>query len=528
MPMRRAVKIVPPVIMDESVQLRPDIGPIVVMSGFLTKRTRTLNRWRQRWWQLLDNGVLLYFKNDDRIKLLGEIDIARTCYDVRLGAKKCGVSFPRVAPSCCCISFAVLKRTYYVYAPTADEANRWAESITKASRVLNRKLVAGVQHRRAPEPPGPPRPPSCPPNFRINRLHLHTQAFSISDSMEELENERLYENGAHLAHTRKMASSVPDFLDRMAYSSPVFASNGNQQSVPFQSDPRRASMRDSVPSTARSVANNSLFDARSTGMLSPQSSSYSNLSTSKLASYSHTLDSLPETSVLSVEDREGGTMPRIKKRRKRVSLPANFLRDFHMLESKEAQIRQQLQAFDLPPRPASSLGFSSYPYSYQPPCQMRPRGTSFGSERLVSPPLMSKQATKPAKVAPETKSKPVPKPRKAKGAKPLPDANKKKKKEPAFVTATRILRVYPTPTATETSTAGSDMENSVTMCTAQITVTNKSVAATNSPPPRPRKDSGPPSFVPLPPRKDSGPPNFVPTPPPVEILADSVAQPTPT
>lgn len=560
MPVRRNIKVVPPVIMDESINLKPDIGPIVLMSGFLTKRTRTLNRWKQRWWQLLDNGLLIYFKNDERIKLLGEIDIARTCYDVRLGADKCHVSFPRVAPSCCCISFAVLKRTYYLYAPTANEASRWAESITKASRVLNRRVVAGVDRRPAPAPPGPPRPPSCPPNFRINRLHLHTQASSISDSLEDLENERLYDKRVGFAHTRKMACSVPDYLDQVGAKSPtppVFsptAENGKQGSHSPQPHPRGILKQDSFPSTygSNSMAYDSGSDTRSATVISPLSS-YSNLSSRSIfASYNHKLDSVPETGILGEEDGEEltrGTLPRMNKRRKRASLPASFLRDFEMLENKEAEIRQRLKEFDLPPRPASMMSFSSsHHYSYQPPLQTRPRGTIFSSteQHVTSPPpkqvkiqqngvrnSANHSANKPqvsprdrrgsrvAQVAPETatKNKPVPKPRKAGGkGNQVSSSASKQKKEPAFVTATRILRVYPSPPSTS-----SDIEGSVSVTTAQIHTINvkNEPSVTDSPPPRPRKDSGPPSFVPVPPRKDSGPPNFVPTPPPVEVLQES-------
>ena len=95
------VKVVPPVVLEEKPSSgKPDIGPLTVMSGFMTKKTRSLNRWRQRWWQLMDNGYLFYFKTDSRMKVLGEIDIARTCYDVRLGSDKCTrINFPRAAPS---------------------------------------------------------------------------------------------------------------------------------------------------------------------------------------------------------------------------------------------------------------------------------------------------------------------------------------------------------------------------------------------------------------------------------------------
>ena len=217
------------VIADKSARTKPHMGPLVVMSGFLTRKNRTLNRWKQRWWQLLDSGMLLFYKNDDRAKLLGKIDIAHSCYDVKFGRENCKITFPRVAPSCCCFSFTVLKRSYYLYAPTAAEAKKWAESIESASRVLNRRLVAGVERRKAPAPPGPPRPPSCPPNMRINRNAIHAYTLSVSESMDDSYEMSLQlpSTGQRLAAKKKMASSMPDLLDRAGYSPPPPAVNKN-------------------------------------------------------------------------------------------------------------------------------------------------------------------------------------------------------------------------------------------------------------------------------------------------------------
>lgn len=218
------VKVVPPVLVNQkSLVSKQHIGPITVMSGFMTKKSRTLNRWKQRWWQLLDNGYLFYFKSDDRLKVLGQVDIARSCYDVRLGATECRVSFPRAAPSCCVISFAVLKRTYHVYTPTAGEAERWAKSISDMSRVINRKIYAGVERRRAPDPPGPSRPPSCPPDYQIKMTRVKTyNDRGISDSCNDftrIEYVKKKKNhlggGTNLSSQKAMSTSVPDYLDRI-------------------------------------------------------------------------------------------------------------------------------------------------------------------------------------------------------------------------------------------------------------------------------------------------------------------------
>lgn len=213
------VKVVPPVLItQQSLSSKQNIGPITVMSGFMTKKGRALNRWKQRWFQLLDNGYLFYFKSDDRLRILGQIDIARTCYDVRLGSEKCRVTFPRAAPSCCCIYFAVLKRNYYVYTPTAGEAEKWTEAISNMSQVINRKVFAGVERRKAPDPPGPTRPPSCPPNYQIKMTRVRTagNGQGKSDSYEDFTRIEYIRKRTNLTSQREMAFSVPDSLDKIA------------------------------------------------------------------------------------------------------------------------------------------------------------------------------------------------------------------------------------------------------------------------------------------------------------------------
>lgn len=217
--LKMPVKVVPPVLMmQQSLSTQQPIGPLTIMSGFMTKKARTLNRWKQRWWQLLDNGFLFYFKSDKRLKILGQIDIARTCYDVRFGSEKCRMVFPRAAPSCCCISFSVLKRDYYVYTPTAGEAEKWAQSLSSMSRVINRKVFAGVERRKAPDPPGGPcRPPSCPPDceVKMTRVRAH-RGLGVYDSCEDFTRiEYVKMTNTNLISQRAMAMSVPDCLDKI-------------------------------------------------------------------------------------------------------------------------------------------------------------------------------------------------------------------------------------------------------------------------------------------------------------------------
>lgn len=226
------VKVVPPVLLTQQLlSTKQQVGPITVMSGFMTKKGRTLNRWKQRWWQLLDNGYLFYFKSDDRLKILGQIDIARTCYDVRLGSGKCRVAFPRAAPSCCCISFAVLKRNYHVYTPTAGEAEKWAEAISDMSQVINRRVFAGVEHRKAPDPPGPSRPPSCPPLHQVKMARVRAgNGLGKSDSYGNLTRIEYNRSNTNLVSQKMMAISVPDYLNKIADDSSSLRGDGNLDS----------------------------------------------------------------------------------------------------------------------------------------------------------------------------------------------------------------------------------------------------------------------------------------------------------
>ena len=137
-------------------------SPTILCAGYLTKRTSNMVRWKRRWWELHENGSLLYFASEKRLKLLGEVDIVRSCYDVRLGAERCLINFPRLVSQDCCFAFAIVKRTYYVFAPTAGEAKRWTQHIANTSASLSRRQLL-TQSPRSLSPtsaisgPGPKR-----------------------------------------------------------------------------------------------------------------------------------------------------------------------------------------------------------------------------------------------------------------------------------------------------------------------------------------------------------------------------------
>lgn len=582
-------KEVPPVITADKA-IKPIMGPLVVMSGFLTKRNRTLNRWRQRWWQLLDNGILLYYNSDDRAKQLGRIDIAHSCYDVKLGRENCpGVSFPRVAPSCCCLSFTVLKRSYYLYAPTAAEATNWAETIKNASRVLNRRIVAGVERRKAPDPPGPPRPPSCPPNMRINRNFIHTprtQTFSVSNALEDSLDVSLHFSGGRSTFSTsrmKMASSMPDLLDRAGYSpSPPSSSQPGTSRNPndrlwLDGSPypvTTSTFGQTFPSPpptnrAEGIVSAEMQELSISPMPSPLVAASASLPTRATTGYNQ------EEIVLNFQEQRRSSESNMNGRRALVS-PRYKLQNrcsMPIIYESSAESRQlsAIAKTSLHHRPAScipnplrsALAFSSatIPRSRaaKPSVTRVPvfPGAMFGSNAQkrgintnLAPgkPMHPQPLPRPRKRAQSTSNqlednkdaahRPVPKPRKSKGMLMDPnqaplkramscdfidgrgsnhDVNEPKGLEAAI---TRILHHATSPT---------ESERSVTLTTSDVvTATSNSAKSFILPrrkaPPPPTKPGESP--VPPRPKRDSGPPNFVPPPPPIEELDGSVGTPS--
>ena len=198
---------------------REGLSPLILSSGYLTKRStgRLRTRWLRRWWQLLGDGTLIYFKGEERIRVLAEIDIAHTCYDVRLGSEQCPVSFPTVIPSNCCLSFSVLKRTYYLFAPSPSEAAKWSNALHQTSYILNRSrprelsvnpaILVAAEELEGP----PPAPPSVPPP---PSSHKAPPPPPLSSSMES-EDEPRELRKKFQSYTRGTNYSVPDL--RMEY-----------------------------------------------------------------------------------------------------------------------------------------------------------------------------------------------------------------------------------------------------------------------------------------------------------------------
>ena len=199
---------------------KKDFSPLITTSGYLTKRSRGFgpHRWQKRWWQLLGDGTLIYFRGEERLKVLGEIDIAHTCYDIRLGADQCDINFPSAVSSSCCFAVHVLKRTYYFYAPTSQEAKKWVESLRESSYLLNRsrprelssnpavQVASEVLETTPPSPPSVPPPPSTykplPPPPSVPP--------PLSESTDEGEDEPSDLPGFHNPYYRNHNLSVPD------------------------------------------------------------------------------------------------------------------------------------------------------------------------------------------------------------------------------------------------------------------------------------------------------------------------------
>lgn len=569
-------KVVPPVVIADK-PAKPNIGPLVVMSGFLTKKNRTLNRWRQRWWQLLDSGMLLYYNNDDRVKQLGQIDIAHSCYDVKLGRENCHVSFPRVAPSCCCLSFTVLKRSYYLYAPTAAEATKWAETIKNASRVLNRRVVAGVERRKAPDPPGPPRPPSCPPNMRINRnfVHSHTETFSVSNTLEDSLDMSLQFSGGRptfAASWMKMASSMPDLLDRAGYSpSPPPSSQPGMKKNPndrlwLDGSPypvTTSTFGQTFPSLPASYTNASTelqeLSISPVPLMSPVATSASLPTNTATASYDQGATAFNFQQRWRSESNMNGRRVLVSPRhnvQNRCSLPIIYESSAESRQqSAITKSNEQYRPVSCIPNPLSSP-FSSATIPRAKPSVTRVPvfpGVMLGNvqKRRINgnlapvKPIQPQPLPRHRKRAQSTSNhlesnkgaayRPVPKPRKSKGM--LIDPNQaplKRAMSCDFIDGcssnytSHVTRLN-TVTRILPATSPTESERSVSLTTSAV-VTATSNSAKSFVPPR-RKAPPPPtksgeSAAPPRPKRDSGPPNFVPPPPPIEELDGSVGTPS--
>lgn len=460
------------------------IGPIVVMSGYLTKKARSMNRWLHRWFQLLDNGILRYYQNDKKIKILGEIDIGRTCYDVRQGAKNCGISFPSVAPRCCCFCFTVLKRTYYMYAPTAIEAKKWYESVHDASNVLNRRVVAGVKRRKAPEAPGKQNRQqrrSLPLNYRISmtpwdqkgkqkRYTSLQDVHRIKVSTPEDPCDYIPPVSNNVS-TFSRAASVPDFLDRIGAVSPLLSPNSDIV-TPLWSPPLVPTIDTATPIVA--AAGRSFGSTNSLGQLDSVSSFHS-----RRITRTHSLTSKSPNSLKRPE-----------------SLPSNI---HHQPEKK------QLRRVCLPPRPAS---IGSYPtkscISSESRPQPKPRSYNSVEAMKVSPvhgrqlksnlKSLSKSTEALYDSSGDYSYRPVPKPRKTKGGVENDSTTSipKRHSKVTFADTPNIIHVSPSPSGSDESVSLSQIENTTPSKTMAVDIADL-------PPPRPRKDSGPPKFVPPPP-----------------------------
>ncbi|XP_064394257.1 uncharacterized protein LOC135341591 [Halichondria panicea] len=462
-----AKQILPVEMAEGSLELSKSIGPLVVMSGYLTKKARSMKRWLHRWFQLLDNGILQYYQNDKKEKMLGEIDIGRTCYDVRQGTKNCGISFPTVAPRCCCFWFTVLKRTYFMYAPTAFEARKWHESIYSASNILNRRVVAGVKRRKAPEAPGTQRgykPSLRPLNYRISMTPWdmkgkHKRCTSLQDvhriRVSAPDDSSDIISPIEDVSTFARATSVPDFLDRVGMISPLLSPD-SQLNTQLWNLPMPANST-FVPVVA--VTDES---TNSSSQLNLVSTFHGRRRTQSLSeSPSWRLQSLPGS-----------------------------------ITTQNPTEKKQLQRVCPPPRPAS----------YHPRPQPRNRARHQAGAVQISPvngvSLKSKlksfsrstEALYDSSSGESTSGdyRPIPKPRRVKETAesditpPIP----KRHSKVTFADAPNILN--------PTSPSGSDSSVSLSVLGNTIAVDIKDL-----PPPRPRKDSGPPKFVPPPP--PSGP-----------------------
>jgi len=84
--------------------------------------------------------MLCYYKDVKHSKVLGQMDIKRSCYDIRYGADAASkVAFPSFIPKSCCIRVSLTDRDHYLYAETPASASEWVRVLSSVSGVVSRR-----------------------------------------------------------------------------------------------------------------------------------------------------------------------------------------------------------------------------------------------------------------------------------------------------------------------------------------------------------------------------------------------------
>ena len=99
--------------------------------GFLTKQGGNFKSWRKRFFTLRSNKVLYYYRDINK-EPQGEVDLNDPTFSIREG----------VSEDCCWAkvpldrSMVLLTkgRTYFLFAETANESERWMEAIREMTR----------------------------------------------------------------------------------------------------------------------------------------------------------------------------------------------------------------------------------------------------------------------------------------------------------------------------------------------------------------------------------------------------------
>nr|XP_033804434.1 pleckstrin homology domain-containing family B member 1 [Geotrypetes seraphini]XP_033804435.1 pleckstrin homology domain-containing family B member 1 [Geotrypetes seraphini] len=66
----------------------------LVKSGWLWRKSSIMRRWKKRWFDLWNNGVLVYYSDDGRHPLKGVVFLRFNCTDVKVGQEFGGVQPP--------------------------------------------------------------------------------------------------------------------------------------------------------------------------------------------------------------------------------------------------------------------------------------------------------------------------------------------------------------------------------------------------------------------------------------------------
>ena len=354
-----------------------------------------------------------------------------------------------------------------------------------------------MERRKAPEPPCPSRPPSCPPNYQVRVTRVRTQKglFDSCEDITKIEYVRKADSISNLSSLsgRGMAKSVPDYLNKIDDDAVSLGENASLDSrLWLDGSPPAHSQIYPQNEDSPIMMNEPSWSSPTEGKISrkPSQENGEPQNTPPPCSPSPRPKPLARSKVLSQSVSCLATEP-----------VYDTLRPVPKPRTGKAITKRMRAATE-----TDMTAVAPMPEDFSPSLELpaRPRNNS-ESAIHVKPRILSEGQAPESDVPirPRNNSMPCTQQQVTKMRQKKHSGGRKR-------TRSRKLSPPSTPPPPPLPLMGG---------TKSAVLFPLLPPSPPSSPPLPRRDSGPPTFVPLPPRlanhRDSGPPSFIPTPPPV-------------